>query len=70
MLWRKQLLGYILQLGCRDGINLSYQLVEAAFLAIVQKVFGHVEGKLLAIVCGNSKLSLQLSFSSSQLPVA
>ena len=60
-------MGHILQLGCCDGVNLCYQLVEASLLATMQEVFSPIEGKLLMVVGSYGELSLQLSLGSSQL---
>ena len=63
----KELLGNILNLCRRDGIDAEQQLGNATFVTIVQEVFGEVEGKLFAVVAGDGQLTFQLSFGSLQL---
>ena len=63
----KELLGNILNLCRRDGIDAEQQLGNATLVPIVQEVFGEVEGKLFAVVAGDGQLTFQLSFSSLQL---
>ena len=63
----KELLGDILNLCRRNGVNAQQQLGDATLLTIMQEVFGEIEGKLLAVVAGNGQLSFQLSFGGLQL---
>ena len=62
----KELLCDILDLCRSDGIDAEQQLGDAAFVAIMQEMFGKVECKLFAIVAGYGELPLQLSLGSLQ----
>ena len=58
MLGGKHLARDILQLLCCDVVNTLHELIEIAFLTIMQKMLGHVKGILFPIVAGNGYLTL------------
>ena len=53
----EELLGDILNLCRRDGVDAQQQLGDAALLTIMQEVFSEVEGELFAVVAGNGQLT-------------
>ena len=64
---REEFPSHLLYILCRNGVDLSEELIEIALIAVVKEVPAEVEGKLLTVVTGDGNLSFQLSFGSHQL---
>ena len=67
MFWVEDVACHLLQVLRRETINMSHDIAEIALLTLVQEVLGEVEGKLLATVAGNGKLTLQLLLGLQEL---
>ena len=58
---------HLLQIiGCQT-VDVSHDVTQVTFLALMQEVLGKVEGKLLMTVAGYGQLSLQLLLGFAQL---
>ena len=64
---REEFPSHLLYILCRNGVDLSEELIEVALIAVVKEVSAEVEGKLLTIVTGDGDLSFQLPFGCHQL---
>ena len=64
---REEFPSHFLYILCRNGVDLSEELIEVALIAVVKEVSAEVEGKLLTIVTGDGDLSFQLPFGCHQL---
>ena len=66
----KAVLCHVLQLLCRNGVNLLQEGVDITFFVVMQETLGKVEGELLTVVAGNGYLSFELSLGGCQLALA
>jgi hypothetical protein len=63
----EEIAGNSLKLFGRNGIEMSEERVEIAFMAMMEIASSEVEGKLFPIVTGNGKLTFQLALGLIEL---
>ena len=63
----EEVAGYSLKIFGSDGVDATEEGVEVALVPMMQIASAKVEGKLLPIVTGNSKLAFQLALGFGEL---
>ena len=65
----ENLLGYLLYLGWRDGIDIVVESGDILFPSVVEEALSEVEGELFAVVARHAYLSFDLLLRGAQLVV-
>ena len=63
----EELLSHLLHLLGGYGVDAVEELLDVLLPAVVEEAFAEIDGKLLAVVGGNTQLSFQLAFGGLQL---
>ena len=63
----EKLLSHLLHLLGGNGVNAVEELLNVLLPAVVEEALAKIDGKLLAVVGGNTQLSFQLAFGGLQL---
>ena len=62
MVFGEDVAGHFLKVFGGESVYVTHDVVEVAFLTLMQKGLGEVKGELLTTVAGDGQLSLQLLF--------
>ena len=65
----ENLLGYLLYLGWRDGVDIVVERGDILLPSVVEEALSEVEGELFAVVARHTYLSFDLLLRCAQLVV-